>query len=59
MTRTVFDDEDISWAEEWKDLINGIERGRYMGTPNDGIVTMRVLDALYRSVETRGPVKLD
>jgi predicted dehydrogenase len=59
MSRTVFDDEDISWAEEWKDLINGIERGRYMGTPNDGVITMRVLDALYRSVETSGPVKLD
>ncbi len=59
MSRTVYDEEDISWKLEWDDLIRGIETGRYMGTPNDGITVMRVLDAIYRASEQRTPIGLD
>ncbi|MEQ8278433.1 MAG: Gfo/Idh/MocA family oxidoreductase [Deltaproteobacteria bacterium] len=59
MSRTVYDEEDISWKLEWDDLIRGIETGRYMGTPNDGVVVMRVLDAIYRAAEQRQPIGLD
>lgn len=57
--RTVFDEEDVSWRGELDDMINGIERGRYMGTPHDGVTVMRVLDALYHAVETGSPVRME
>lgn len=59
MARTVYDEEDISWTAEWNDLLSGIETGRYMGTPNDGITVMRVLDAIYRAAEQKRPIGLD
>lgn len=52
MEKTVYDEEDVSWALEWDDFLNGLEGRPYMGTPNDGVTVMRLLDALYRSAES-------
>ena len=57
MERTVFDEEDISWAAEWKEFVDAIETGSpYMGTPSDGVTVMTLLDALYRSTQAGQPV---
>ncbi len=50
---TFFDDEDISWAAEWAEMVSAVEDGQpYMGSPHDGVTVMNVLDALYRSAES-------
>jgi predicted dehydrogenase len=56
--RTVYDEEDVSWAREWEDFLGGIAGAPYLGTPNDGLTAMRLLESLYRSAETHGPVEL-
>lgn len=53
MERTVYDEEDISWREEWADFMSAIVDGTpYMGTPSDGVTVMGLLDALYRSAQS-------
>ena len=51
-----FEGEDASWREEWSDFTGAVLDGRPMrGTADDGIVAMRMIDALYRSARTGAP----
>ena len=54
MEEMVFDQPDFSWQLEWEDFVNAIETGSpYLGTPEDGVAAMRMLNALYRSAEEK------
>jgi predicted dehydrogenase len=54
MEEMVFDQPDISWQLEWEDFINAIETGNsYLGNPEDGVVAMKMLNALYCSAKER------
>lgn len=45
-----FDGPDRSWAIEWHQFVDAIERGTpYWGTAGDGLAAMRIVNALYRS----------
>lgn len=51
--RTVYDEEDVSWREEWADFVGALTEDRpYMGSPAEGITVMGLLDALYRSAQS-------
>jgi predicted dehydrogenase len=51
--------DDLSWRDEWADFLGGALEGRPMlGTADDGVVAMRMLDALYRSAAAGAPVDL-
>jgi predicted dehydrogenase len=57
-TRT-FEGEDPSWRLEWADFVGAVQEGRPMlGTAEDGVVAMRMLDALYRAARDGRPVGL-
>jgi len=48
----VFEGEDLSWQLEWQDFVEAVAEGKpYLGTPEDGVAAMRMLDSLYRSVK--------
>jgi predicted dehydrogenase len=50
MTDDAFDGPDASWAIEWDEFVGAIVLGRpYMGTPQDGVAAMRIVQALYES----------
>ncbi|MCL5292379.1 MAG: Gfo/Idh/MocA family oxidoreductase [Actinobacteria bacterium] len=60
MSDEVFDDTDNSWREEWKDFVSHLTTGAlYLGTPEDGVAAMRILDALYRSSKLGQKVGLE
>ena len=45
---TVFDGPDQSWRLEWEDFCDAIgRRCRYLGTPDDGLAAMRLIDMIY------------
>jgi len=51
-TALVFDGPDESWRLEWDDFVTALRRGTdhaMQGTAQDGVVAMRLIDALYRS----------
>jgi predicted dehydrogenase len=51
--------EDDSWRLEWVDFVGAVRHGLPMlGTAEDGIAAMRMLDALYRSAAAGAPVTL-
>lgn len=51
--RTVYDEEDISWRDEWAELMDAITEGRpHTGSPSDGVTVMGLLDAAYRSAQS-------
>jgi predicted dehydrogenase len=59
-TRT-FEGEDDSWRLEWEDFVHAVrgeqETGSTMlGNADDGIVAMKLVDALYRSAAAKAPV---
>jgi predicted dehydrogenase len=57
--RTSYDEEDVSWAAEWEDFARAIQDGgTHLGTPEEGVAVMRMLDALYRAYASRRPVEL-
>jgi predicted dehydrogenase len=57
-TRT-FDGPDESWRLEWEDFVRVVRGGEGMlGTADDGVAAMRMVDALYRSAETNAPVEV-
>lgn len=50
-----FEGPDESWKSEWAEFARAILEGTpYDGGPNDGLVVMAALDALYRSAKTGG-----
>ncbi|MBX6366265.1 MAG: Gfo/Idh/MocA family oxidoreductase, partial [Gemmatimonadetes bacterium] len=52
-----FPGPDDSWAAEWDDFVAGVREGRpVLGGVDDGLVAMRMIDALYRSVRARAMV---
>lgn len=56
----VFEGEDFSWQLEWQDFVGAIEGSRsYLGTPEDGVAAMRMLDSLYRSARDEAIARLD
>jgi predicted dehydrogenase len=45
-----FEETDVSWREEWDDFIHAITNSKeYIGTPKDGLESMKIIDALYSS----------
>ncbi len=56
----VFDGPDLSWNLEWKDFVSALREGTpYQGGPEDGLAAMTMIDALYRSAETKSLVRLN
>lgn len=54
-----FDGPDDSWSLEWDDFLSAIGgKSAMLGSANDGLVAMRMLDALYRSARAGTPVTL-
>jgi predicted dehydrogenase len=54
-----FEGEDVSWRDEWADFLGAALESRPMVVAaEDGVVAMRMLDALYRSVVAGAPVAL-
>jgi predicted dehydrogenase len=59
VTTTEFEGPDDSWALEWRDFIAAIDGGStYLGTAEDGVVAMAMIDGLYHSAAGGGPVEL-
>lgn len=50
-----FDGPDLSWELEWRDFLGAAAGQPYWGTPADGLLAMRTLEALYASA-TKGLV---
>ena len=45
-----FEGPDESWLKEWHDFVTAIRTGgQFMGTPEEGVGVMRLIDGLYRS----------
>jgi predicted dehydrogenase len=62
----LFEGPDRSWHDEWSAFIEAIDTrsgmvgttpGRHAG-PADGLLAMKIIDALYRSAATQSPVRL-
>ncbi len=52
LSETVFDGPDLSWQREWQDFISAVAMETpYLGTPEDGVAAMKMLDSLYRSAK--------
>jgi predicted dehydrogenase len=52
-----FDGPDDSWRLEWDDFVRAVRGGAGMqGTADDGVMAMRLIDALYRSAARGEPV---
>jgi predicted dehydrogenase len=51
-----YDGEDDSWCAEWRDFLGGVQGRAMLGTADEGVAAMRVLDMLYRSAESGAPV---
>ena len=45
-----FDSGDLSWKLEWQDFVSAVAEGKsYLGTADEGLAAMTMIDALYRS----------
>jgi predicted dehydrogenase len=54
-----FDEPDISWRLEWDDFVDSVmEDTPYSGTPEDGVMAMRMLDALYQSAKEGRAIRI-
>jgi predicted dehydrogenase len=54
-----FHGPDISWEEEWKEFTAAIrERREPLGSGEDGLEAMRMIEAVYRSAREHRPVKI-
>jgi predicted dehydrogenase len=54
-----YEGEDDSWKLEWADFMRGVQGSSAMlGSADDGVAAMRMLDALYRSAESGQAVRL-
>jgi len=57
LVEETFDGPDCSWQLEWQDFVEAIRGdGACLGTAEDGIAAMAVIDALYRSAADGLPV---
>ena len=57
METTTFDDTDISWDAEWAEFVGAVADGLpYMGSSQDGVLAMSVVDGLYQSAKTNAVV---
>lgn len=55
--RIPFEGEDPSWQAEWVEFVDAVREGKPMlGTADDGVVAMQMLDAVYRSAAGRTEV---
>lgn len=56
MSEEVFDGPDLSWNLEWAEFVRAVEEGcPYLGTSEDGVAAMTMIDALYRSARANSP----
>jgi predicted dehydrogenase len=56
MREELFDGPDLSWADEWGAFIaavDGVPSGVAVAGPEDGVLAMQVVDAIYRSAALR------
>lgn len=52
-----YEGDDLSWKCEWGDFLGAVLNGKpLLGSAEDGVVAMRMLDALYRSSAAGMPV---
>jgi predicted dehydrogenase len=57
LAEETFDGPDCSWNLEWQDFIQAIHgEGVCLGTAEDGVAAMAMIDALYRSAAAGEPV---
>jgi predicted dehydrogenase len=55
-----FPGPDDSWRHEWEEFVRALRCGSpYEGTPEEGVATMRVLEALYRSARAGQAVAIE
>jgi predicted dehydrogenase len=60
MHETAFDGPDDSWKHEWADFIGAIDHdATYLGTPEDGLRAMTMIDALYASARAGVPYRIE
>ena len=58
-TTQAFEGPDDSWRLEWADFVRAMRGGEGMlGSADDGVTAMRMIDALYRSAAAGAPVEL-
>ncbi|NQT81089.1 MAG: Gfo/Idh/MocA family oxidoreductase [Candidatus Aminicenantes bacterium] len=54
-----FPGPDISWTEEWKELVSAINENREpLGSGNDGLMANKLIEAVYQSAKLNKPVKI-
>jgi predicted dehydrogenase len=59
LVEQIFDDPDYSWKLEWQDFIQAISgKSTCLGTAEDGVAAMTIIDALYRSAVSGTPVAI-
>jgi predicted dehydrogenase len=57
--RLAYEGEDRSWRLEWLDFVTAVlDDSPMLGEAQDGIVAMRMLDALYRSAASNSVIDL-
>lgn len=51
--------EDVSWAAEWREFCAAVaERRAPLGTADDGLAVARIVDGIYESARSGGPVDI-
>ena len=57
--RNEFPGKDVSWEREWAEFKSAVTEGRRsLGSVEDGVSAMRLIDAMYRSSQTQSRVSL-
>lgn len=57
VSEQIFDGPDLSWQLEWQDFVRAIGGGgTCLGTADEGVAAMAIIDALYRSAAAGTPV---
>lgn len=60
MSEELFDQPDLSWRDEWDDLVRVLTKGggTCWGTPSDGVAAMAMISGLYESAQKGKMVSL-